>query len=247
MNSAYIYDGVTLTIFHKGETHTINSDFHNFDECMKHLNEGDFDAAVLASSLTQKINQYGNGLVKVVDGVVYYDGKPIHNSLTSRILMMIKQGVTVTPLVNFMNNLMKNPSGRAVQELYRFMECNKLPITPDGFLLAYKNVDDRYMDKHSGTFRNMIGDVCEMHRNQVMDDPNQTCAPGLHFCSLEYLKGFWGTSGHTMVVKINPADVVSIPVDYNNSKGRCCRYQVVAEHTYGTDRDFFDEDVVVYF
>ena len=32
-----------------------------------------------------------------------------------------------------------------------------------------------------------------------------------------------------MIVKINPADVVSIPTDYNGAKGRCCRYQVVAE------------------
>ena len=30
-----------------------------------------------------------------------------------------------------------------------------------------------------------------------------------------------------MVVKINPRDVVSIPEDYDNAKGRCCRYEVV--------------------
>jgi len=69
-----------------------------------------------------------------------------------------------------------------------------------------------------------------MERNSVDDNPNNTCSTGLHFCSLEYLKGFWGTSGHTMIIKINPMDVVSIPVDYDNSKGRCCRYVVVDEH-----------------
>jgi len=32
-----------------------------------------------------------------------------------------------------------------------------------------------------------------------------------------------------VIVKINPADVVAIPSDYKNTKGRCCRYEVVAE------------------
>ena len=32
-----------------------------------------------------------------------------------------------------------------------------------------------------------------------------------------------------MVLKINPRDVVSIPNDYNNQKGRCCRYEVIDE------------------
>jgi hypothetical protein len=34
-----------------------------------------------------------------------------------------------------------------------------------------------------------------------------------------------------MVVKINPADVVAIPADYNNAKARACKYEVVAEYT----------------
>jgi hypothetical protein len=33
-----------------------------------------------------------------------------------------------------------------------------------------------------------------------------------------------------MIVKINPKDVVAIPADYNNTKGRTCKYEVVAEY-----------------
>ena len=32
-----------------------------------------------------------------------------------------------------------------------------------------------------------------------------------------------------MIVKITPADVVSIPTDYNDAKGRACRYEVIGE------------------
>jgi hypothetical protein len=83
---------------------------------------------------------------------------------------------------------------------------------------------------------NSVGQVVEMERNQVDDDQNRTCSTGLHFCSQEYLNHFSGE--HTMIVKINPADVVSIPNDYNDSKGRACRYEVIGELGVDPDQAF---------
>jgi hypothetical protein len=135
------------------------------------------------------------------------------------------------PLVKFLENLMQNPSHRAVNELYDFLEAGELPITEDGHFLAFKNVRSNYMDIHSGTFRNQVGDVCEMLRNKVDEDKDRTCSYGLHFCSIAYLPHFSDSDGgHTMIVKINPKDVVAIPADYNNTKGRTCKYEVVAEY-----------------
>jgi hypothetical protein len=51
----------------------------------------------------------------------------------------------------------------------------------------------------------------------------------LHFCSQEYLPHFGGSDSRVVIVKINPRDVVSIPTDYNNAKGRACRYEVIGE------------------
>jgi hypothetical protein len=93
--------------------------------------------------------------------------------------------------------------------------------------LAYKKVSEDYKDVYSGTFDNSVGKVCEMERNQVDDDKDRTCSVGLHFCSQEYLNHFGGE--RTMILKINPRDVVSIPSDYHNSKGRCSRYEVIGE------------------
>jgi hypothetical protein len=93
-----------------------------------------------------------------------------------------------------------------------------------------------------------------MPRNQVDEDKDRTCSKGLHFCSIKYLPHFSDhNGGHTMMVKINPADVVAIPADYNNTKGRCSRYEVVNEYTEdwrsklgrgesGWDADLYDED-----
>ena len=66
-----------------------------------------------------------------------------------------------------------------------------------------------------------------MPRNLVNEDKDKTCSEGLHFCSYDYLQHFGGA--RIVVLKINPADIVSIPADYNNSKGRCSKYQVVDE------------------
>jgi hypothetical protein len=126
-----------------------------------------------------------------------------------------------------MHNLHKNPSKRAVEELYGFLEKGALPITPDGYFLAYKKVRANYMDCHTGTISNHVGAVVEMERNEVDDDKDRTCSAGLHFCSQEYLKSFGGE--RTMILKIDPKDVVSIPSDYNDSKGRTCRYEVIGE------------------
>lgn len=233
MYAAHIITDDSITIVTaSGEIITVAAAAPQHDKVLECLREGDYEAAVEAATETiDRVSQYG---VDVSEGVVYFNGEPLHNAVTERILRMISEGFEDTsPMINFLSNLMENPSARARQELYRFLSSNHLPITSDGYFLAYKNVDDNYRDKHTGTFDNSVGSICEMSRSLVMDDPNVTCAEGLHFCSMEYLNGMWGHSGHTMVVKINPRDVVSIPVDYNNSKGRTCRYEVIAEHKDG--------------
>ena len=174
----------------------------------------------------------------------------------SRIINMLQEGFSVEPMVAFMENLMSNPSTRAVNELYGFLEKNQLPITPDGHFLAYKKVRETYMDIHSDTMLNkpqylltayekarlpytergvtaeiVNGEtVLSMERNRVDDNKDRTCSEGLHFCGMSYLTHFGNsTTNRIVVLKINPADVVSIPSDYNDAKGRTCRYVVLSD------------------
>jgi hypothetical protein len=240
---AHIVTEQSVTIVTDEETIMVPRSHISYDDVVELLDLEEYMDAIAMADATQRIEDFGEGKVTVIGGVVFYNGQELHNSLTRRILAMVKDGFSVGPMVQFLTNLMSNPSQRAVTELYRFLEHNDLPITLDGHLLAYKNVAANYRDRHSQSFDNSIGSVCEMERNQVMDDPSITCSTGLHFCSIEYLKGFWGTDGHTMVVKINPRDVVSIPLDYNDAKGRCSRYEVIAEHTNGTKDTLSDSSV----
>lgn len=170
------------------------------------------------------------GKVTIENGEVFYNNKAIHNTLTERIIDMVRQGFDIGYMVKFLENLMKNPSFRAVNELYGFLESGSIPITENGTFLAYKKIRNDWTDIHSGTFDNSIGAVCEMPRNMVDEDSSRTCSAGLHVCSYDYLAHFSRDNDDRVVIcEINPADVVSIPADYNNTKMRVCKYTVIGE------------------
>lgn len=235
MKFPHIYQGDSLTIFIEGKQHTINRETHpNFDKVITAMRDEDWDAIPDLVDMSRALANFtsDNGDIEVKDGDVYYLGRPFHNAMTDRLLAMLEEGFPVDALCNFLSRLKENPSKRAVDELYGFLENNDLPLTEDGYFLAYKKVREDYTDIHSGTFDNSVGQTCSMPRNEVNEDKDQTCSSGLHFCSLDYLPHFGGRSGYrVMIVQINPRDVVSIPSDYENAKGRTCRYEVIAEHT----------------
>lgn len=225
----YILTQRALTAFHDNQVLTVHAEDERFEQAVNYVKSDDIDGLIDLTKPLEAVREYlsNNGRVEIIDQQVYFDGEPLHNYMAHRILDMFRGGFTIEPLINFMTNVAENPSKRAQDELLQFLEYGELPITPDGCFLSYKKVADGYLDCHSRTIDNSVGQVVEMPRNQVQDDPNITCSYGLHFCSLEYLRAFYGS--HMMVLKINPRDVVSIPTDYNNTKGRCCRYEVVGE------------------
>lgn len=102
-----------------------------------------------------------------------------------------------------------------------------MPITPDGYFLAYKKVRPDFTSFHDCNTRNDVGSSVFMPREQCEFNRVVCHSGGLHFCSFSYLPMYSGHEGHVLVLKVNPADVVSIPIDADDSKGRACRYTVV--------------------
>lgn len=179
----------------------------------------------------QRIAEVTEGRINFDGKELLFNGEVIHNAIRDRLCFLWERGLDYQPLLRFMDNLMDNPSFRAVNETYKFLEACDLPITSDGHFLAYKKVRNNYLDIHSGTMDNSVGKVLEVPRNQVDEDCNRTCSYGLHVCSQSYLPSFgtWSGSDRVLQVKVNPRDVVAVPIDYNNAKMRVCRYEVVAE------------------
>jgi hypothetical protein len=219
--------GSNISIVIDNKSHTISKTHLAFEKVKQAIKEQDWDLVRELIEPAEVVIKYGAGNIHIENGEVLWNGKEMHNALTQRMIAMLEEGFVIEPLVNFMNNLMENPSYRSVTELYSFLEANNLPITPDGYFLAYKKIRSDYTDCHTGKMDNSVGKIVEMARNEVDDNQNNTCSAGLHFCSESYLNHFSGD--RTVIVKINPKDVVSIPTDYDNSKGRACRYEVIAE------------------
>jgi hypothetical protein len=226
----YLVQGKNVILVIDGESHTISKDTHisyaRVIECLKKQDWGGLRECVVPS---KAIVNFGKGYVGIDGSTITWKGKPFHNALATRMIEMYQDGFPIDPMVRFMEKLMENPSKRSVDQVYGFLEKNKLPITETGNFLAFKRVRADFMDVHSNTIDNSIGQVVEMDRNLVDDNPDSHCSSGLHFCSESYLGHFGNRNDPIMILEISPADVVSIPTDYNGAKGRCCKYTVVGQ------------------
>lgn len=169
--------------------------------------------------------------------VIQRDGKSpftLPLKLSQRIAEAAKKGETMLDnLCNFAERLQHNPSYRAVNELYGFLNAMCIEIDKDGYVICFKKVRDNYMDIHSNTMLNAPGTEVRVERNQVDENSEITCSHGLHVCSSSYLSvfGFSSASDRVIRVKVDPADFVAIPKDYNNAKARTCGYFVMDDVT----------------
>ncbi len=231
-----ITDNNVTVNFDDGQTHILPRTDPLADKLIKALREGRKDEIPDLVSKAMRIEKYGQGNFKVEDGKILINGMPVPAALSTKILKFQEEGLPHEPLVKFAENLQKNPSYRAVNELFQFLEKNDHPITENGCFIAYKKVREDFLDVHSGTFDNSPGNVVEMARNQVNENSNETCSHGLHVANFDYASNFY-SGGKMLEVEVNPADVVSIPVDYNQSKMRVCKYLVlgVVDRVHSSD------------
>lgn len=232
-------DDVTL-MFSGHPPRTVLVDHQNYEALMDALSDKDHELAFELSDLTAAIaNAVSDldGQVVVDSGEVLFNGKAMHGEFIDRLLAQYNAGHTVQPVLNMLTRLQQNPSMSAREEFPLWLEASKLPICEDGRFLAYKVVRSDYYDKHSGTYLNVPGAVISEERGQVDDNRRVACSKGLHFAALEYITKMFGNSGDkVMLVRGDPADVVAIPYDYKNQKGRICKYEVIEEiGTLGSD------------
>lgn len=251
---SYIFTGDGVSMYIDGKMLSAEKTHPKYDAIIDAIRKGEWDDIPGLINIAVAVESFATGSAVEVDaaaGIVRYNGVPLRNYLVDRILSMMRDGFDIKPMVAYLENMMKNPSKRAIDELHKFNEYGKMPITDDGCFIAYKIISGWY-DTYSRTVfnkpyalfeeedfsvvpyttnKNVTVDIQDdlttvsMPRNFVDDNAERTCSEGLHFCSHEYLKSFSGD--RIVVLKINPADVVSIPVDYNNTKGRCSKYQVL--------------------
>jgi hypothetical protein len=220
----------SVTIFDNLKPVTVTDSHEKFEEIKELVIHGFYDRAF--SLLDDRMNAkraIKNTSFELVGDALYLDDYKVPDNMAVRIFALMNEYNSVAPLEKFFRNLLDNPSYRAVQELFGFLEVSQLPITDDGCFVAYKAVNSDFKDYHTRKMDNSIGAQPTMPRNLVDEDKNRTCSAGLHFAAYDYARMFVNDNGHLMAVRINPKDVVAIPSDYNNMKGRASTYTIVAE------------------
>lgn len=229
-------DGITTII--NGKPYQVRNEHPNYEKILKTLKSKDGDEFLrLYNPVLPKVKPSKDFTVVeslvVGHGEVTYNGLPLHNSVTKRLVALQEQGHDTAPLAKFLVKLLKNPSAWCVEALYKFMESKGLPITEDGNVCGYKCVTHNYMDKHSGKFDNSVGKSHSIPRNTVDDDRTKQCSYGFHIGNLEYSlpnKGFHSPGDRVVICEFSPEDVVAVPNEAAANKIRVCNYKVISEY-----------------
>ena len=231
-----IVRGVSITV----NTQSITWDHPRREDILQAIREKRFTDIPELMSPVSAIRSFGEGKLTVENGEIKYKGKVVSGKLHVRILDMIALDLPVTNFIAFLDAVEFNPSYRVREHLFDFLDYGQLPITEKGTFLARKVVDADFFDYFSHSINWAPGETPTMERKDVDDDPNRTCSAGLHIYNRDYGRQFMASGGKFLVVEIDPADVVSIPVDYNNTKMRVCKAFVLQEITNEDDPEFFE-------
>ena len=238
-----------------GKVFQFSEDHPKYAELQAAIEAGDEVRLFELLNIGKAIKKWAKGLLTFEGGYLRYKGVKIDPAIQSRIFELIKAQEDVEPMRLFLENLFENPSEKSLQQVYQFLVHKGLPLTDDGHFLAQKAVTSDFLDKHSRTIDNSVGQVITMDRHLIDDDQDTHCSRGLHAGSMDYVSTFGGSGDKIVIVEINPRDVVCVPNDANCQKLRCCRYEVVGIHEgiiqqpvihqysdSGYDSDFDDED-----
>lgn len=220
-------------------------------------------------------SKYVSAHVSIDGQKVYVDGHEVDEVLEREIFALMSSenddnDSEWQALIHFVEKLYNNTSEYVRNQFYGWLlyqvKNEKLTLTPSGNVIAYKGgkletVDGEptVLSIHQGHgfvngqeyensyLPNHIGDIVEIPREEVDADPDSPCSIGLHVGTWHYASDF--AMGAVMTVEIDPADVVSVPSDYQCQKVRVCKYRVISltkgilnEVVFDTDPDTDNSD-----
>jgi len=244
----YILNSSSLILFINGKPVKVSKDAPVYAAVIKafRLPESAQEAAILEALDKQNVNKNIEEKGFVVNGnEVSFEGEILPAPLAQKITSLMRENLPVELFKPFWRELRKNPAYHVVNEIgfYDFLSFRELPLTEDGCFLAYRGVQTNNWSisgnpetkvlqgkvNKKGQIYNGVGEIIEVERNGVSDDRNVSChALSLHIGALPYAQS-WGPK--VVIVKVNPKDVVSCPLDCDCQKLRVCKFEVIGEFT----------------
>lgn len=243
----YITNNTKIILFIKGKAMSVEKTDKRYPKIVKvfdlPINEQEDEILKILEPIEVSIKTiHGKNGFEVVGEDIFYKGENLPNAFATKIKSIIRDGLPLEHFEKFWENLEKNPSNTAIEELVDFLSYRELPITEDGCFLAYKGVANDYYSIHGNTYTkvlkgtvnnfsgkiyNGVGETVQVRRRDVCDNRNECASTGLHAGSLNYASG-WGS--RVVVVKIDPRHVVSVPTDSQAQKIRVEQYEVLSDY-----------------
>ena len=242
----YIVNQQAIVFFSNGKPIRIEKSAHEYGRIMKCFDlPADQQDDAINAILKEKTEGFTREGFEIDPTQVTYEGERLPTALADKVRSIVAEGLPVKLFAKFWEALQSNPSANSVRQLYDFLAYKELPITEDGSFIAYKGVDKNGWSIHgnkntkvlqgevdsAGKIKNNVGDTIEVLRRDVDDERSNHCSFGLHVGSLSYAESF---APKVLVVKVNPADVVSVPDDCSCQKCRVSKYEVI---------DSFDSEI----
>lgn len=135
----HVISGHTISAFIGGDLKTIDASHPNFETIKLKLRTGDdtelYELFDLEAALRKSL-LYEDEIVTVGYDTLMFNGEPLHNYLTGRIIATLSAGQPATPWLNFLKRVQMNPDPEVRNNLFEWLEAGGMPITPDGYFLA---------------------------------------------------------------------------------------------------------------
>ena len=252
----YVINDKAIIFFHAGSPVKVEKTSPEYHRLIKAFDlPAEKQDKAIVEILSEKKGKFKKDGFSISPSKVKYKGQLLPEPLADKVRKIASEGLPVKLFAKFWENLTKNPSANSVRQLYDFLAYKELPITEDGYFLAYKGVNQNGWSisgntkttvlqgdtDSSGRIQNNVGDVIEVERWDVDDNRENQCSFGLHVGSLNYAKSF---GYKTLVVKINPKDVVSVPEDCSCQKCRVSLYEVIDSYESEITASVTDESGV---
>lgn len=179
------------------------------------------------------------------DGYRIAHGDPVADVVFTTAVRVAREGSDPAAVTAFLSRLEKNPSAASRSQLFAWLKAEGFTLTTDGLIVGYKGVTDDYKSVstgkepvtvttadgtatvYTGQITYPIGATVTIPRELVDDNRDASCSVGLHVGTFGYASTF---AARTLLVLVDPADVVSVPRHSDGQKMRVSRFVVAAEH-----------------
>ena len=240
-------DGAVTVIEEGREPKTWTSHDPNFNHILAAVHRGKSLDEVMVYRIPTEITRLSER-VTVEDEKIHFDGRPVEGAINEVAMRYRAEGRDISNIVQFLERLSDNVSYNSRTALFEWLQTQRLEIDPEGYVIGYRGLRSDRKSQHAGgayvTHRgfdgewgdpvwvegnvpNEHGTIVSMDRYQVDDNTGVSCSRGLHIGSEEYARS-WADHNTTIVVRVDPADVVAVPRG-DAQKMRVCRYEIIGD------------------